>query len=424
MLNHPLVVPIVRIAAAATSFGFTVGAARILGVEFFGVFNVLIAFVNVGVVFSLLGHETLATRIVAKNLATGDGTCEDGILTYTQNAAKNVWSASAGVICCISVLLWILPIGETMPFAMWMLLLIIAPIARARLSQGIIRGANLPSLSLLPDGLFRPGIALIGFTVLLLLGKNSLATILVLMLGSALVSLFIAKKLESHALRVPLSIGYSKPHRDKNSPLRTSPAIYISSILGVLSTHLAVIATGNLAEASQVGLFAAAERFAFAASLVGQAIYLAMASQFASLHAQGKPNELGLLVRRVTRGVSFVTILLCVAMALCSDILLGILGSEFTDAQPVLLLLLLAVALNVGAGPVGILLLMTNNENGHLIALSISLGVQLFLFPVVVPSHGIVGAAWVVLIATIAWNAVMLQFAHRKLSLNRILAWA
>src|SRR5690606_17506584 len=90
-----------------------------------------------------------------------------------------------------------------------------------------------------------------------------------------------------------------------------SMAIYLSSILAALISQLALIAMGVLADPSQAGMYAAAERFALAAALIGQAVYLAVASRLAALYSRGDIEPLRSLIRSVTRRVAVATMALC-----------------------------------------------------------------------------------------------------------------
>ncbi len=427
MINHPILALILRVLSAVFSFGFSVMAAHVLGLETFGIFNVLLAFINIGVVFALLGHESMSTRVIGALGSISSGDNQTKMFGYVNSATRSVWLATFGVVLVEYLLLSILPMGSSVFGGMWLLIFLIILIARTRLSQGIIRGAHLASLAIIPDGILRPGIAMLGLAAMMMVEKDTTALLIGIMIGSAAISVAVGKHWESHALKGDYSRREKiriRHQRFSGSFSHFSGSIYISSILAVFSSQMAIIATGNFADAKQAGLYAAAERFALAAALISQAIYQAIASRFASFYAKGKQKPLRNLVRKVTRRVTIATFVVCSILAFSADPLLQIYGSGFESARSVFTVLLITVLINASAGPAGILLLMTSNEKKHLIALSVSVITQMILFPVIVPSYGMLGAAWIVLISTVIWNGLMVQFVHRMLTMNRILAWA
>lgn len=420
-LNHPAFALTLRIVAAALSFAFGIVAARLLGIEDFGLVSVLLGFVNVGIVIALLGHETLATREVAALRHSGAASA-DVVAAYCHSAARQVWLAGIVVLGVMSLIVFFLPIGRQAGAEYLPLLLLIPLVARTRLSQGLIRGAHRASLSLVPDGIVRPGLAVLVLALLIYVGSNIGQYFATIMIACAVVGLFAGRIWERHA---PAAVpGSSTVSTVAVNPRLFSTPIFISSVLAVLVSQLALISVGLLSTSTDAGLYAAAERFSLAAALVGQAVYLAVASRFAALHASGDTESLRVLIRKVTRSVSGATLLVCIVLGLAAGPLLALYGHNFGGAIPVLQVLLISILCNACAGPTGQILLMTKHEGDHLTAMLVSLLVQSALIVVLVPEYGVLGAAWAVLFSTLVWNGLMMYFVQRRLSINPILAWA
>ncbi|MCA9183879.1 MAG: polysaccharide biosynthesis C-terminal domain-containing protein, partial [Planctomycetales bacterium] len=241
----------------------------------------------------------------------------------------------------------------------------------------------------------------------------------VAMVGCAFLALISGRVWERAAL-VSRPIGETAAGAQAQH-VRFSMPIFISSLLAVVVAQTALIATGVLSTPIEAGLYAAAERFSLAAALVGQAVYLAIASRVAALHTAGDLASMGALVRKATRMVSAATLIVCIVLWLAADLLLGLYGSEFSGAVPVLRVLLLSVLVNACAGPTGQVLLMTRNEVDHLIAMAISLIVQSLLIAALISDYGVLGAAWAVLVSTLVWNGLMMYFVRHRLALNPVL---
>lgn len=424
LLNQPIVALALRIVAAACSFAFGIITARLLGIDDFGVVSVLLGFVNVGVVISLLGHETLATREVAALRQSDVAHSGDLASSYARLASHQVWLTGLMVLCAMLFIVPLFPIGQRAGVQYLPILLLIPLVARTRLSQGLIRGAHRASLALVPDGIVRPGLAVAIYSCLLYVGSKS--GFVAVMVICALVALLTGWRWELSALAVS-SPTASKAIRSgiaQTKAISFSLPIFGSSLIAVLVSQVALISTGLLSTPADAGLYAAAERFALAAALVGQAIYLAVASRLAALHASGEALQLQALIRRVTRGVAAATLLLSVTLVFAAEPLLSIYGKEFSGAVPVLQVLLISIICDACAGPTGQVLLMTRNEKDHFVAILLSLAIQLVLIAWLLPIYGVIGAAWAVVGSTVAWNCLMMYFIKRRLAINPLLAWA
>lgn len=420
--NHPAIALVTRVLAAGLSFVFGIVAARVLGIETYGVVSVLLGFINVGVVFALLGHETLATREIAAICKSVD---EDAAQTYSRSASRQVWVAAFVVMGLLFFALSLLPLGVSAGPHYLALLLLIPMVARTRLSQGVIRGAHLASLSIVPDGIVRPALTVLLVCALVVAEQQAAYGFTAVMLVCALLGLIVGLRWERRALKTIRQQPGLRAASDMNvRPKSFSKPIFLSSILAVLVSQLALIATGLLANPDQAGLYAAAERFSLAAALVGQAVYLAVASQFSALFAEGNLESMRALIRKVTRSVSVATLVICAAIALASTPLLALYGSTFDGAASALQVLLLSVLINACAGPTGQVLLMTRHERDHFAAMTVGLLAQSLFIAVLVPAYGVLGAAWAVLASTLVWNSLMMYYIRRRLSVNPWLAFA
>lgn len=417
--NHPATTLVLRIAAAGLSFAFSILAARLLGIETFGVVSVLLGFVNVGVVFALLGHETLATREVAilrRNVGP------NAVRDYMRSASRQIWFAGAGALLVLALIIILLPVAKHAGPVLSLLLLLVPLIARTRLSQGAIRGAHLAGLALVPDGILRTGLSVLLLCALMLSGLQADRGFVMVMIFCASVALLMGRMWERGVfVKHQPSPGLVE---EQTKTRHFSLHIFLSSILAVLVSQAALIAAGLLATPAEAGMYAAAERISLASALIGQAVYLSVASRFAALHASGEIAALRVLIRKVTRSVSIVTFLVCGTLSFAAAPLLGLYGSTFSVATPILQVLLLSVLFNASAGPTGHVLLMTRNESDHLRSMAVSLFIQTILIASLVPTYGVLGAAWSVFISTLVWNGLMMYFVQRRLALNPLLAFA
>jgi len=418
-VNSSWSVVTLRFIAAGLSFLFMILVARLLGVDGFGQFTIVLALVNVGVVLSLLGQEALATRVIA-----GGGHDKRKLFTYIRSARRQVTIASIIVIAGFFLFSPLFPIGKRIkdPW-LWYVLFLVPLVSRTRLSQGFIRGSHQAGMAILPDGVLRPGIAVFVMSIMLVEGFWSVPLTVSVLLCSSVFAMIFGMIWESRTLQWKVKNKF-ECDRTQGSFSCFSWQIYLASILAVLISQMGILATGMFSNAEQAGLYAAAERFSLASALMGQAIYQASSSRFASYYHAKNKHKLVELIRKNTRFVSILTLAGCLFVAYASNFFLTLYGKAFIEAEPIMYILLVSVIINASAGPVGHLLIMTNNERHHFRAMVVGTIVQGMLLPIIVPRMGGVGAAIVVLISTLIWNVLMIECVHRRLSLNRILAWA
>jgi O-antigen/teichoic acid export membrane protein len=113
--------------------------------------------------------------------------------------------------------------------------------------------------------------------------------------------------------------------------------------------------------------------------------------------------------------------ILCIALALFilffSELILGVFGTKLIAAEGVLAILIIGQLTSVFFGPVGLLLLMTDNRHEYLVAVFSGLFVMVTLSVLLIPLHGAFGAS----------IAVALSLGVQNLAANfyvkKILGW-
>ena len=142
------------------------------------------------------------------------------------------------------------------------------------------------------------------------------------------------------------------------------------------------------------------------------------APTFGALHAAGDRAGLRRTVHRIgwlNTAVAVPGLLFLLALG---PWLLSFWGSAFASAEAVTALGILAAAqaLNALSGPVMYLLNMTGGERAGLLILALSAAVQVVLGVMLVPDHGLIGAALSAAIGMAVWNGVGLLWVRRARS--------
>ncbi|WP_059009410.1 MATE family efflux transporter [Streptomyces specialis] len=159
-----------------------------------------------------------------------------------------------------------------------------------------------------------------------------------------------------------------------------------------------VIIVGAMRSAHEAGIYAAASRFVTTGTLAMQAMRLAIQPQVGAALAVGDKRRAEDLYRVSTQWITASSWPLYLVLATFGPQVLRVFGEEFADGADALSVLSVAMLLNLATGNVNTVLLMAGKSRwtavNTVVALVVNIGLNLLL----VPGHGIVGAA-------IAWSA-------------------
>lgn len=227
------------------------------------------------------------------------------------------------------------------------------------------------------------------------------------------------------ALVALVAAGWWFRHRFRTGPLsepepvvgmsRLALPIWIGSVLHlVLSWADTAMLSAWLTE-TDVAHYRAAFRLAALLTFTQFAVNALGAPTFGALHAAGDRAGLRRTVHRIgwlNTAVAVPGLLFLLALG---PWLLSFWGPAFASAEAVTALGILAAAqaLNALSGPVMYLLNMTGGERAGLLILALSAAVQVVLGVMLVPDHGLIGAALSAAIGMAVWNGVGLLWVRR-----------
>jgi O-antigen/teichoic acid export membrane protein len=203
-------------------------------------------------------------------------------------------------------------------------------------------------------------------------------------------------------------VGPDWRHRRPSRPARDIAREYwaftaargIAMVMDSLLTWLDVVLVASLVSPGQAAIYAAASRFITAGTLVLQALRLTLATDISAALARGDLRRVSEMYRVATQWVVLSSWPLYLVMALFAPTVLHIFGSSYAGGGTATSILCLAMMLNLAAGNVGTVLLM-GGKSGWVLAdktacVAVNIGLDLLL----IPDHGITGAAigWAVTI--------------------------
>jgi O-antigen/teichoic acid export membrane protein len=139
---------------------------------------------------------------------------------------------------------------------------------------------------------------------------------------------------------------------------------------------------------------------------------------FASLYAKGDLQGLQRLVSTIARWIFLPALIVAIGLIQFAEPILGLFGAEFIAAKWVMAALAFGQLVNVGAGSVGYLLIMTGHHNQCAYVMGFSALGNLILNLIWIPQMGILGAALATSLSMALWNIWMNRLVVKYLGVD------
>jgi O-antigen/teichoic acid export membrane protein len=204
---------------------------------------------------------------------------------------------------------------------------------------------------------------------------------------------------------------------DTDRLLRSSIPLFWVSVLNLLTNRTSIFMLGVWGTNQELGIFSVANRTALLIRLVLVAFNSIIAPKFAELYSTGKKSDLATVARNCIKLMTLVGLPFYTILMFAPHWIMGMFGREFVNGAAILKILATAQFLNVAAGPVGPLLMMTGNERAVRNSIFLSAAVSLVLNYIFIINYGITGAALASGIALVTVNLYCLFEVQRRLKI-------
>lgn len=404
---------------AGMFFGFLVGVqlARGLGAEGYGIYGLAMSILALLTVPTEIGLPQLLTREVAVAQLAKDWGRLHGILKW---AGRIVVFAALGV--AVAVVAWLAfdEGGFQSALSMTLLagLLMVPFVAFSNLFGATLRGLHHLVKGQLPDTLIRPA----SFSLLLFLASLSAvplgpAMAMGLGAGSAAFSFLAAALMLRKAL--PPGIHGVVPQTQSREWWSSALPMALSEGMRVLQGHLVILLLGFMVTAATVGIFRVATSVYLLIAVPAILFNIVGAPVLARLHAQGDRARSQRLLRWIALGIVVSTVLLALPFVVAGETLLTLVfGGDYGDANAPLLVLCASAVINGFFGANATLLNMTGHQARVTRASGFSLAVLAIASPLLIISHGVIGAATATALSMLFWNVLMWRDARTLLALD------
>lgn len=408
---------LVKVLAAGAAFLMNIVVARKLGASESGLFFLGMTIATLVAAVARMGLDNTLLRFVAAEQSSGN---PGAVLGIYRHATR--WAGALAVLCMLALLALVQLLTDKLfdqpGFAP---VLYAMALAVPLLALSVLHAQALQGLKRIAQAMITLNVCI---PMLLLMA------LLVLPIGSALETGWAYVGCAAMALL----LGYlwwrrSAPYSAAAAPF--DPSLLLASclpmwgvmLLGQLIQWSSQLMLGAWGSTTDVALFSTAQRTAMLTSFVLVAVNSIAAPKFAAMHRQGDNTGLRRTALLSVRLMLVAAVPALAVMLLLPGWLMGLFGDEFRAAANILMILALGQFVNIATGSVGFLLSMSGHERllqmNMLIGAILGVGLGLLL----IPQHGLIGAAVATASAVAVQNLLGVFQVKRVLGFNTLAFW-
>ena len=395
--------------------------ARFLGVEEYGAFAYAMSWVTLLGVFAGLGLAPVIVADVAVYHQKSDWAHIRGILRFSLAAV-----AAAGILSALAMAgaAWLMHRDDQALYTALLIACLLLPLKGLLLPLGATQNglhqvtfAQIPTLLVMPAAF----LVLIGAAFSLKLVEPSSRSAMTLQLLAVSVALLFAVLLLRNGLAAA-----GRPRRLPR-PLfegRTwiaggLPMILMGSMF-MVNSNADILMLGALAGPEKAGIYKAAARGAELLTFGLVIVSVPLGPVVASLYAAGDTERLQLELVRWARVAFAPTLVLGAVFLFKGEWFLRLFGADFVtdEARAALAILTLGQLVHAGAGPVGLLLIMTGRRTATAWVMTIAALSNVALNAVLIPSFGVLGAAIATASTTAFFALLLVRYTVRHMRLH------
>jgi len=405
----------VQIISAGTIYVSQILLARWLGATEYGIYDYAIALSLSLAFLAGLGLPTAVLRFIPKYQFEQDWQHLRGMIweSWQQTLIASLITAIFSTVG----LQWLaihqgLEHSRALIFGVW----IVPSIALANLQQQIARAFQKITLAYAPYLIAYP-LILIGIASVWQLHQNLTSTVAIaLSILSLLLVLIVQALLFYRGLTTEIS--QAVPAYAIGQWWRVAlPLMFLDGSSVVLS-QTDTLMLGAMLGGKAVGIYSAALKTSLWVHFILTAVNAIFAPIIASLHAQGDRQGLQQLVSTIARWMFYPALAIAIGLIIFAEPALQLFGTEFTAARGALIVLILGQLVNVGAGSVGYLLMMTGNQIPAASVMGVSALTNVVLNLIGIHWLGIIGAALATAFSMMLWNVWLHAIVVKRLDVR------
>ena len=405
LLRSGGVIIAVRLLAMALNMVTIMLITRYYGAGSMGVYSIVNSYMAVVLIFSLMGMDTAALRLIPEYRNK-----------YTIISLGKLLRKMLTLVCILSLCLsfvgylnsgWIATLfrdsseGEEI---IKVASLFIMMQAFGALNTNIIRGlAGISEYAIFQ--ILVPAIILLILAVLTFYDNSKLNPVIAMLLGLAANAIITIVTVYIKYKKLTINNKSAVSHNTRYRTLsELSFYMFMTSGAHAVISQVDILFLGAMRSAAEVGIYAVAVKLSILTSFVLSALNVIVAPKFSEMYFKNDMQGLKSLAQNASKLMFVSTIPIITVFLLFGKFLLGLFGAGFEHGYHALLILMAGHIVNSLCGPVGYFLNMTENHKQlNIIVLGSGLLVVVLNY-VLIPEYGIEGAAAASAIGMILWN--------------------
>ncbi len=196
-----------------------------------------------------------------------------------------------------------------------------------------------------------------------------------------------------------------------------SKSVIWSTIFQQLILWLPTLLIGYYRSDTDVAEYEISKRCATLLSFFLMGFNAVFAPKISALVTRNEIQKVGSLAKKVTLLIIFATIPLAILLFGFPELILGFFGKSFTQSNVAIRIMIIGQLVNVIAGPVGVILMMSGNERSMKNSIVISFICLSILSFLLIPTYGYVGGAIASASALIIQNVSASVYLFRRLNI-------
>ena len=195
--------------------------------------------------------------------------------------------------------------------------------------------------------------------------------------------------------------------------LKRSAPMAVSAASFLMMQSLDVLMLTYFTDFETVAYYSVAVKLTLLISIVLSSVNAVIAPKIAEFYASKHMDKLKNTIRRGTQLIFLMTAPVILLLALFSSRVLEFFGEGYSAANMALIILLAGQIINTFCGSIGVYLNMTGKQKKFQIILISALVINIVLNYILIPIHGMIGAAIATSASMVLWNTVAVVYVYR-----------
>jgi O-antigen/teichoic acid export membrane protein len=402
-------------AGAGIAFVMQLCLARWLGATAYGTYTYVVAWSGLLAVAAGMGFPTLVLRVLPDYSNREDWGRVRGML-----ATSLVGTVLIGALIALLGITLVLLLGSQSKASVpdTVIGFVMVPLlALMALQQEMVRSFRRIGLAYAPSLLLRPGLIILGAGCALAIG-HELDSIVALGLTTAATVSVIG--LQAWRFRCALGprVLSARPVYERRIWIKAALPLLLVSGFIVIIEQTDIVMVGAILGHRAAGLYGAAAKTAGLVGLILLAVNTIGAPMFSALLAQDRHKDLQQLASAIVAWAFWPSCLLSIILATCAPLVLATFGPAFASAAWSLRVLLVGQIVNAAAGSVGWLMLLSGRQNVATRVYGWVALIHVVLLATLTPVLGIIGAAAATTLTMSLWNVWLHAAVVRELNIH------